>query len=109
MNGHPISQINLYSKAKLNCLFCLRKVSYGLPINPLRACSILFEKLQYGTSEDPLKKDSHQHDSVIESMNLGKGTNILFSWFQQEEDTEGMPSSITRNSILIGTQNKDNF
>ena len=22
-------------------------------------------------------------------MNLGKGTNILFSWFQQEEDTEG--------------------
>ena len=67
----------------------MRKVSYGLPINPLRACSILFEKLQYGTSEDPLKKDSHQHDSVIESMNLGKGTNILFSWFQQEEDTEG--------------------
>ena len=22
-------------------------------------------------------------------MNLGKGTNILFSWFQEEEDTEG--------------------
>ena len=65
------------------------EVSYGLPIDPLRACSILFEKFQYGKSEDPLKKDSHQHESVIESMNLGKGTNILFSWFQQEEDTEG--------------------
>ena len=59
------------------------EVSYGLPIDPVRACSILLEKFQYGTS------DSHQDESVIESMNLGKGTNILFSWFQQEEDTEG--------------------
>ena len=92
VNGYPkadFSQKKFFGKAKLNCIFSLRQVSYGIPIGPVRAVCILYENFQYGTSEDPLKKDSHQNESVIESMNLGKGTNILFSWFQQEEDTEG--------------------
>jgi hypothetical protein len=41
------------------------------------------------SSPDPLKKGSHHHDSVITTMNLGKEDKIIFSWFQQEEDTEG--------------------